>query len=118
MTNRFLHKSRKRRRRFRTSNLSASCRSAEIDAHFNAARVFVNTSEYEGFPNTFLQSWSRGIPTVSFIDTGSALNGERVVNVAADLDGMTGLVERFMQDDAIGVRLDRSCATATGVSHP
>ncbi len=73
---------------------------AEIDQHFNAARVFVNTSDYEGFPNTFLQSWSRGIPTVSFFDTGSALHGERVVNVAEGLDGMTRLVERLVQDDA------------------
>jgi glycosyltransferase involved in cell wall biosynthesis len=72
---------------------------AEIDAHFNAARVFVNTSEYEGFPNTFLQSWSRGIPTVSFCETGSTSNRRPVVNVAADLHEMSQLVEKLMQDD-------------------
>lgn len=84
----------------------------QIDAHFNAARVFVNTSDYEGFPNTFLQSWSRGIPTVSFCDTGSTVNGEPVVTVASDLPVMTELVERLMQDDnywnAIGRRA-RDC---------
>jgi glycosyltransferase involved in cell wall biosynthesis len=71
----------------------------EIDAHFNAARVFVNTSDYEGFPNTFLQSWSREIPTVSFCDPGSALNGAPVVNVAKDLGQMAALVEHLMVDD-------------------
>ena len=71
----------------------------EIDRHFNAARLFVNTSDYEGFPNTFLQSWSRGIPTVSFCDTGSASGGEPVVHVAADMHGMTQLVEKLMRDD-------------------
>jgi glycosyltransferase involved in cell wall biosynthesis len=72
---------------------------AEIGTHFNAARVFVNTSDYEGFPNTFLQSWARGIPTVSFVDTGSKLHGHNVVNVAADLDDMTACVQKLMEDD-------------------
>jgi glycosyltransferase involved in cell wall biosynthesis len=80
---------------------------ADIDAHFNAARVFVNTSDHEGFPNTFLQSWSRGIPTVSFCDTGSELNGERVVNVARDLEEMRELVERLMHDDSTWLRTGR-----------
>ena len=73
---------------------------ADIDTHFNAARVFVNTSDYEGFPNTFLQCWSRGIPTVSFTDTGSSLDGKPVVTTAGDLDEMTGLVARLMTDNS------------------
>ncbi|MGI6123761.1 MAG: glycosyltransferase family 4 protein [Acetivibrionales bacterium] len=28
----------------------------EIQAYYNAAKLFVNTSEYEGFPNSFIQS--------------------------------------------------------------
>ena len=80
---------------------------AEIDAHFDAARVFVNTSDYEGFPNTFLQSWSRGIPTVSFCDTGSTRQGEPVVNVAANLDEMGALVQRLMQDDCFWFKTGR-----------
>jgi glycosyltransferase involved in cell wall biosynthesis len=72
---------------------------SEVHTHFNGARVLVNTSDYEGFPNTFLQSWSRGIPTVSFRDTGSIVDDVKVVNVANDLDQMTSLVSRLMTDD-------------------
>jgi glycosyltransferase involved in cell wall biosynthesis len=72
---------------------------AASEAHFNAARVFVNTSVNEGFPNTFLQAWSRAIPTVSFCQTGSMLDGQSVGRVARDLDEMTTQVADLMERD-------------------
>jgi glycosyltransferase involved in cell wall biosynthesis len=65
---------------------------AGIDQCFNGARLFVNTSEAEGFPNTFLQAWARGIPEVSFLEHGGTLR-------AADIDEMARMVDRLMSDD-------------------
>ena len=83
---------------------------AEADRLFDGARVLVNTSTYEGFPNTFLQAWARGIPTVAFVDTGSREDGEPVYEVATDLDQACAAVRRLMGDDAAWGRASRRVA--------
>ncbi len=71
----------------------------EAEKWFNGARVVLNTSLYEGFPNTFLQAWSRGIPTVAFIDTGSrGADGLPVYDFAEELSEASWKLERLMRD--------------------
>ena len=47
---------------------------AQVETRFDEARVLVNTSDYEGMPNTFLQAWARGVPTLATVDVGTPVH--------------------------------------------
>ncbi len=40
----------------------------EIGRYYERARVYVSTSNVEGFPNSYLQAWAHGTPVVAFLD--------------------------------------------------
>lgn len=63
-----------------------------VGQHFDGASVFVNTSASEGFPNTFLQAWIRGVPTLSFVSP-EVTPGETGTIVCRDLDDMSSRVD-------------------------
>jgi glycosyltransferase involved in cell wall biosynthesis len=90
---------------------------AEAERAFDGARVVLNTSVYEGFPNTFLQAWARGIPTVGLIDTGSRRVGEPVYDIAADASGAASKLDRLMRDDIAWASASRRVAAHFRESH-
>jgi len=71
----------------------------EVERWFERARVLVNTSAYEGMPNTFLQAWARGVPTVATVDVGVPVH-----EVANDLDALCRGVEANFSDRERGAR--------------
>jgi glycosyltransferase involved in cell wall biosynthesis len=71
----------------------------EADRYFDRARLLLNTSTYEGFPNTFLQAWARGVPTVATVDTGFRRDGSPVYDVVAGVEEAAARIERLSADD-------------------
>jgi glycosyltransferase involved in cell wall biosynthesis len=73
---------------------------ADVERHFDGASAFVNTSAREGFPNTFLQAWSRGMPTLSFVDPQVTLDGTPVGRVVGSVDAMAETLRAWRADRA------------------
>jgi len=67
---------------------------AQLDAHYRRALVLMCTSKWEGFPNTFLEAWSRGIPTVSTVDPDGIIEARNPTGGQFGLDGL----QRAMTD--------------------
>lgn len=57
----------------------------KVDRFFQDAKVFVNSSVYEGFPNTFVQAAIHGVPVVSLnVDPDGIFERERIGVVCHD----------------------------------
>jgi glycosyltransferase involved in cell wall biosynthesis len=69
----------------------------DTGALFDRAKIFLNTSSIEGFPNTFLQAWVRGVPVVTFFDPDGLTQRLSLGRVATSVDDMREAIRGLME---------------------
>ena len=70
----------------------------QVGEYYDRCRVFVNTSDFEGFPNSYLQAWVRGVPVVAFFDMDGLIEKEGLGRSAVSMSVMTESVRRLLTD--------------------
>lgn len=74
---------------------------SKIDEFFKNALVYVNTSEKEGFPNTFIQAAKYGIPILSMvINPDNILEHEQIGIQCKSKEEIIHFIEKFANDDS------------------
>jgi glycosyltransferase involved in cell wall biosynthesis len=73
------------------------------------ARLFASTSLTEGFPNTFLQAWARGVPTVSFFDPDGLATRHGLGVRVASVEQMAAQIQSLLADAARLAGMSDAC---------
>ena len=74
------------------------CSYFDANSLYGRARLLVNTSDLEGFPNAYLQSWIRGVPVVSFTDPDGLIRRHGLGAAVASAAEMRAAIRRLLGD--------------------
>ncbi len=81
----------------------------DVNEFYARARIFVNTSEMEGFPNSYLQAWVRGTPLVAFFDPDGVIERTGLGAVPTCMDEMAQATERLLTDNDTWQKTNERC---------
>jgi glycosyltransferase involved in cell wall biosynthesis len=84
------------------SNVSFHGQLSYWDANelYGRARVLVNTSDVEGFPNSYLQAWIRGVPVVTLIDPDGVIEREGLGVAASSAAQIPAAIRHLLSNAA------------------
>lgn len=72
---------------------------SQVNCYYSRAKIFVNTSETEGFPNSFLQAWIRKLPVVSFFDPDNLIATKKLGVTPKNLEEMIHLARSILVNE-------------------
>jgi len=73
-----------------------------VNMYLSESHIFVNTSLYEGFPNTFIQAWMRKVPVVSLnVDPDNVIKINNLGLHSLSFENMVNDVKKLIFDKAL-----------------
>jgi glycosyltransferase involved in cell wall biosynthesis len=76
----------------------------EVNKLLESSHLLINTSEYEGFPNIFIQAWLRGVPTLSInVDPDDLMLTHSIGKMSGCFDGLIDDVKEFSTNSELRI---------------
>ena len=108
----------KRRVGLRNLSFLGPQRADDVIALLKKSRVLVNTSRFEGFPNTMLEAWSVGVPVVSLsVDPGGVVEREQLGLVSRTEAQLRRDVTMLTRTESLNQRLGENGLTYVRRQH-
>ncbi len=76
---------------------------------YKRASLLINTSTYEGLPNTFLEAWSYGLPVVSTVDPDGVFSKDKLGLKAENIDSLEENVKILIGRPDIYSEMSKRC---------
>ncbi|MFN8587793.1 MAG: glycosyltransferase family 4 protein [Candidatus Eisenbacteria bacterium] len=89
----------------------------EVSQLLSSAALFVHTSPAEGFPNTVLEAWAHGLPTLCCTDPDGIVATERLGAIATDPAALIRLVEEWSVDRTLRAETGARALAYVGRAH-
>ena len=70
-----------------------------VSDFYRKADLLCCTSDFEGFPNTFLEAWSYGLPVVSTIDPDNLIQDQRLGRACRSASELAGAVQALLASE-------------------
>lgn len=70
----------------------------EVDQVLSNSKLLICTSEFEGFPNTFLHAWSKGIPVISTVDPNESITNCNLGFFSENYSDIKKYIELLLSD--------------------
>ena len=77
----------------------------QVNDYFWRASLFLNTSDSEGFPNSYLQAWARWVPVVAFFDPDEVIAKHELGAVPEGPEAMATSIGELLDRDGDRERL-------------
>ncbi len=82
----------------------------ELHGLLDISKVLVNTSDYEGFSNTFIEAWMRGVPVVSlFVDPDNFIVNSQIGFVTSNTANAARKIEELVNNPEMFQRISSNC---------
>lgn len=72
-----------------------------VSSFFRKTRLLLCTSEMEGFPNTFLEAWSYGVPVVTTFDPDEIVSKNNIGIAVGNTDEIVSAIKKMIDDPGL-----------------